>query len=86
MTRKRFIKLLMATGRPRNDAVRIAEAVPMFGRSYFYVYQTIFRPHALITEVLRTLANEVAAILHVLSANIADALCSALVPEEGGDG
>lgn len=86
MTRKRFIKCLMATRMSRNDAVRIAETVPMFGRSYLYVYQTIFRPPALITEVLRTLAAEVAAILHVLSANIADALCSALVPEEGGDG
>lgn len=86
MTRKRFIKLLMATGRPRNDAVKIAEVVPMFGWSYLYVFQTIFRPHALFMEVLRTLADEVAAILHVLSANIADALCSALVPEEDGDG
>lgn len=86
MTRKRFIKLLMAQGRSRNSAVNIAEMVPMLGWSYLYVYQTIFRPHALLTDILRALADETAAILHALFANIADALCSALVPGEGGDG
>ena len=46
MTRKRFIKLLMATGRPRNDAVKIAEVVPKFGWSYAQVYRAVLEPIA----------------------------------------
>ena len=42
MTRKRFIKLLMSQGKPRNEAVKIAQSVTETGYSYQRVYDGLF--------------------------------------------
>lgn len=75
MTRKRFIKRLMATGRPRNDAVKVAEVVPMFGWSYAQVHWAVSVPIA-----------QWAALAAELVAGMAVFLCAARAPEAGGDG
>lgn len=75
MTRKRFVKLLMATGRPRNDAVKIAEVVPMFGWSYAHVYRAVFGSIA-----------QWAALAAELVATMAVILRAARAPEADGDG
>ena len=75
MTRKRFIKLLMATGRPRNDAVKIAEVVPKFGWSYAQVHRAVFGAIAQSVALAAELVATMAVILH-----------AARAPEADGDG
>ena len=75
MTRKRFIKCLMATRISRNDAVKIAEVVQMFGWSYAQVHWAVSVPIA-----------QWAALAAELVATMAVILRAARAPEADGDG
>ena len=91
MTRKRFIKLLMAQGRSRNDAVKIAEVVPKFGWSYAQVHRAVLGPiaqcAALAVELVAGMAGLIAqsaALAVELVAGMAGLI--AQCAPEGGDG
>lgn len=75
MTRKRFIRCLMATRVSRNDAVKIAEVVPKFGWSYAQVHRAVF---GLIAQCVALAAELVATMAVILRA--------ARAPEADGDG
>lgn len=91
MTRKRFIKLLMAQGRSRNDAVKIAEVVPKFGWSYVQVYRAVLGPIAQCAALAVELVAEMAGLIAQCAALVAELVAGmagliAQCAPEGGDG
>lgn len=59
MTRKRFIKLLMSQGKPRNEAVQLAQCVTRTGYSYQQAYDELFKPSVWdsIMDLFRTVVD-----------------------------
>ena len=70
MTRKRFIKLLMAKGVPRNAAVRTASTVVKMRRSYESAWTVQMFADEVIQD-LRTAFNQAVEALGVIRAFVA---------------
>ena len=91
MTRKRFVKLAMASGYSRNSANRIAEKVPASGKSYAEVHKALLpfkKLTATITpaiseavERFTKAASKIAAALGKAAAAFAEALSAAMTEE-----
>ena len=63
MTRKRFVKLLMANGYSRNSAQRMARLTPQAGYTYeeaFRQYKDITLPNEFISPEVYSIVNDVA--------------------------
>ena len=59
MTRKRFVKLAMATGYSRNSANRIADAVVADGKTYAEVYKALLAVKKLTVAFIPALSEAV---------------------------
>lgn len=65
MTRKRFVKLAMASGYSRNSANRIAEKVPASGKSYAEVHKALLAVKKLTAAIVPAVSETVQRIIEV---------------------
>lgn len=77
MTRKRFVKLLMAEGYSRNGANEIADEVLEDGFSYAEGYEYVMRMLTLVQETLQALSDEVHRSVEIIG-RFAGAACDAV--------